>query len=258
MPFCKFPCAKEIKIIFEVIAAMKSEFYLNFSEEGLVIDGMDLTESVLVKALMKEDGFLQFEKGRIDTTVAGVNAKAMNVFLKTLSRDDFLEFDCHDYGDKMIITTVNKFNVKTKFKMNLLDLIDSHRAVPNIKYRCSVKLSSQRFQNDIRGLLNVSDSVIITVTRDKITLEAVGEESSADVELQKKDTRASDYDMVNITTDESFKAKYSLSLLYKITKATPLSSCITLKFCNRILPMLAIYEMERIGNVSFHVSPRLK
>ena len=49
MPECKFPSAKEIKIIFEVIAAMKSEFYLNFSKEGLLIDGMDSTESILVK-----------------------------------------------------------------------------------------------------------------------------------------------------------------------------------------------------------------
>lgn len=142
-----------------------------------------------------------------------------------------------------------KGNSKRTFHLSLLNLEEKQQKIPDLKFPLKIETSTSLFDEAIEDISIVSDSVSFFVDEDKFSIEALGNLTTAKVDLIKDD-------QTSIEIEESVKSKYSVEYLKKIIKGSKLSDKVVLQF-NKDYPLKASYKITDKLLLEFILAPRV-
>jgi len=156
------------------------------------------------------------------------------------------------------ITSDNKLNItlksdtKRQFSMPIIDIEESEQKVPDLNFKTSIQTTSSLFTSAIEDVDIVADSVLFELDKDKLTLSAKGDMSTANIEIKGSDD-------TKITVDEArkFKAKYSIEYLKKMITGSKISDMVTVKF-DTDYPLKLEYKAIDKVVLSFILAPRVE
>jgi len=143
----------------------------------------------------------------------------------------------------------------SEYELKLMDIDSEHLGIPDTQYDAVVQMSSAEFLRICRDLQVLSDSVQIDVTKEGVKFAAKGELGSGAVTLKQNGNVDKEEDSTLIELQQDVSLNFSLKYLVNFTKATPLSSRVSLSMSSEV-PLLVEYKMEA-GYIRYYLAPKI-
>ena len=116
-------------------------------------------------------------------------------------------------------------------------------------------MSSSEFVSLCRDFTNLSDCVKIEVKEGNVTFSVVGKAGSGKYNLKNNNAEKME-DQVIIVNKEDVCCSYGLQYLNSFSKASSLSSVVTLHISAKY-PLMIDYEIEDLGFLKFYLAPKM-
>lgn len=155
-----------------------------------------------------------------------------------------------------------------------MDIDSEHLGIPETSYEAVVSMSSVRFQEICRDLQGLSESgkwillygekemivnvstVTIECTKEGIKFSADGEIGKGAITLKANSAVDKEEDATVIELQQSVSMTFSIKYLVNFTKATPLSTRVTLNLSAEV-PLLVDYKLDNLGYVRYYLAPKI-
>ena len=143
-----------------------------------------------------------------------------------------------------------------------MDIQGDSLSIPDTEYVATVKIPSAQFQKICRDLTVMGDTITIEATKEGIHFSANGDLGSGKVTL--RPTTAIDSkpeESVSVTASESVKMAFAVRYLNFFTKATSLSSHVTLSMSPEV-PVVVEYSIgsggSNLGYIRYYLAPKIE
>jgi len=100
------------------------------------------------------------------------------------------------------------------------------------------------------------DSVVICTNKDGVKFSVIGDLSNGNVQLKQNADVDSDSGVV-LQVSEDITLSFALKKLMAFTKATPLSSTVTLSMSDDV-PLAVEYRCEDLGYIRYFLAPKIE
>jgi len=247
--------AKLLKSLLEAIKELVTECNFDCNETGIALQAMDTSHVALVALLLRADGFDPYRCDR--TLPLGLNLTSLNKIMKCAGNDDVLTIKADDNGDVLNLVFESKDNDKiSEYELKLMDIDSEHLGIPETDYDATIHMSSSEFQRICRDLSQIGESVIIEATKEGVKFSASGEVGNGAVTLKQNTNVDREDESTTIELKQSVTLTFSLKYLSNFTKATPLSSRVTLSMSGEV-PLLVEYKLDALGYVRYYLAPKI-
>lgn len=256
-----FECTLEqgavLKKIIAAIGDLVENANFDCTEEGIALQAMDSSHVSLVNLFLAKDGFSEFRSDR--QLALGINLQNLEKIIKCSGPKDSISLKASDDGDvvQLLFENEDKDRV-SQFDMKLMDIDSEHLGIPETEYKCVIKMPSQEFQRICKDMATIGDTIEISCSKEGVKFSVKGDIANGDMTL-KNDTSA-DKDGANsvmIELEESVTQTFALRYLNFFTKATPLSSCVSLSMSPEV-PLVVEYKIEGLGHVRYYLAPKIE
>ncbi|KAF9162627.1 proliferating cell nuclear antigen [Actinomortierella ambigua] len=243
-----------LKKILEAVKELITDANFDCSDNGIALQAMDNSHVALVAMLLRQEGF---EPYRCDRTLAlGVNLVSLSKVLRSAGNEDIVTLKADSSNDTLSLTFENPDNDRiSEYELKLMDIDSEHLGIPDTTYDAVVSMSSAEFARICRDLQVLSDSVQIDVTKEGIKFAAKGELGNGAVTLKQAANVDKEDESTVIELNRNCSLNFSLKYLNNFTKATPLSSRVTLSMSSEV-PLLVEYKMET-GYIRYYLAPKI-
>ncbi|CAO3638580.1 unnamed protein product [Cunninghamella echinulata] len=248
--------AKLLKAVLEAIKELVSECNFDCNDSGIALQAMDNSHVALVAMMLRADGFDPY---RCDCNLPlGINLTSLNKILKCARNTDVTTLKANDNGDVLSLVFESKDSDKiSEYDLKLMDIDSEHLGIPETEYDVVVNMSSVRFQETVRDLQQISDSVTIECTKDGIKFSCEGEVGKGGITLKSNSGNVdSEEEVTKIELKSNVAMTFSIKYLVNFTKATPLSSRVSLHLSNEV-PLLVEYKLGDLGHVRYYLAPKI-
>ncbi|RUS33035.1 proliferating cell nuclear antigen, C-terminal domain-containing protein [Jimgerdemannia flammicorona] len=247
--------AKLLKSLLDAVKELVTECNFDCNDSGIALQAMDNSHVALVALLLRSDGFDPY---RCDRNVPlGVNLANLNKILKCANNDDVLTIKADDNGDVLSLVFESKENDKiSEYELKLMDIDSEHLGIPETAYDAIIHLSSSEFQRICRDLSQISESVVIEASKEGVKFSATGEVGNGSITLKQGGNVDKEEEQTTIELQQSVTLTFSLKYLQNFTKATPLSTRVTLSMSNEV-PLLVEYKLDNLGYVRYYLAPKI-
>ncbi|KAH0623043.1 hypothetical protein JD844_030947 [Phrynosoma platyrhinos] len=219
-----------LKKVLEALKDLITEACWDLGSGGISLQSMDSSHVSLVQLTMRSEGFDTY---RCDRNIAmGVNLVSMSKVLK--------------YQEKV-----------SDYEMKLMDLDVEQLGIPEQAYSCVVKMPSAEFARICRDLSHIGDAVVISCAKDGVKFSATGELGSGNVKLSQTSDVDKEEEAVTIEMNEPVQLTFALRYLNFFTKATPLSSTVTLSMSADV-PLVVEYKIADMGHLKYYLAPKIE
>ncbi|CAO3592489.1 unnamed protein product [Absidia cylindrospora] len=236
--------AKLLKAVLEAIKELVSECNFDCNDSGIALQAMDNSHVALVAMMLRSDGFDPYRCDR--NLPLGINLTSLNK-----------NPQANDNGDVLSLVFEGKDSDKiSEYDLKLMDIDSEHLGIPDTSYDAVVHMSSVRFQETVRDLQQISDSVVIECTKEGIKFSCEGEVGKGGVTLKAGGSVDNEADATVIELQTSVTMTFSIKYLVNFTKATPLSNRVSLNLSNEV-PLLVEYKLGDLGHVRYYLAPKI-
>ncbi|KAI9318412.1 proliferating cell nuclear antigen [Dichotomocladium elegans] len=247
--------AKLLKTLLEAIKELVSECNFDCSDAGISLQAMDNSHVALVSMLLRSEGFDPYRCDR--NLPLGINLTSLNKVLKCARNDDIMTLKADDNGDVLSLVFESKDSDKIgEYDLKLMDIDSEHLGIPETTYDAVVTMSSARFQEIVRDLQAMNDSVTIECTKEGIKFGNEGEVAKSSVTLKANTMIDNEEDATVIELQQTVCMTFSIKYLVNFSKATPLSSRVSLSMSNDV-PLLVEYKLEDLGYIRYYLAPKI-
>ncbi|XP_031553803.1 proliferating cell nuclear antigen-like [Actinia tenebrosa] len=244
-----------LKKIIEAIKDIVTSGNWECSTTGLSLQAMDSSHVCLVSLQLKSDAFDPYRCDRNITL--GLETNMLSKILKCAGNDDTITISSADNGDTVSFLFESPNGEKTStYTTKLMDIDSDNLGIPDQKYDATVKLPSHEFQRIIRDLSQMGDSVIIACTKDGVTFSVNGDSGSGKITLRQNASVDKSGEQISIDLNEPVVLTFALRYMSFFTKATPLSSEVTMSLKKEI-PLVLEYSFEDVGQVRYYLAPKI-
>ncbi|KAF9939395.1 proliferating cell nuclear antigen [Modicella reniformis] len=242
------------KKILEAVKELINDANFDCSDNGIALQAMDNSHVALVALLLRHEGF---EPYRCDRSLAlGVNLVSLSKILRCAGNDDIITIKADDNGDVLSLTFENAENDRiSEYELKLMDIDSEHLGIPDTAYDAVVQMSSNEFFRICKDLGNISDSVQIDVTKEGVKFSVKGELGTGSVTLMQTANIDKEDEATLIELQQNVSLNFSLKYLTNFTKATPLSTRVSLSMSGEV-PLLVEYKMEA-GYIRYYLAPKI-
>lgn len=174
-----------------------------------------------------------------------LNLDNLKQILRRANPQDALTLELENNKLKLEI----KSDTKRTFHLSLLNLEEKNQKIPDLKFPLKIETNASLLNEAIEDTGLVSDSVTFSVDEEKFSIEALGNLTTAKVDLF-KDAQTS------IDSKDKVKSKYSVEYLKKIAKGGKLADKVVLQF-NKDYPLKASYKVTDKMLLEFILAPRV-
>lgn len=164
-----------IRTLFEVLKEIVHDVCLRVDSTGVKLLTLDGARCALVYMRLRADAFEEF---KCDGTFnLGLNMASMFKLVKTSGSHDTitLYMDSSTNNELGIKIQNSEKNSVTDFKLKLLDVDDEIITLPDVEFDSVITMPSAFFQRLCRDMLNISDTMIIKSTGNKLVLGCNGD-----------------------------------------------------------------------------------
>jgi len=244
------------KKVLESIKDLLTEAIFDCSSTGITLQAMDSSHVSLVSLSMKSDGFDTY---RCDRNLSmGINLGNMTKIMKCAGNDDVITMKAGDESDtvSLVFESPNQEKV-SDYELKLMDIDSEHLGIPETEYSCVVKMPSGEFQRICRDLSQLGDSVIICCTKEGVKFSASGELGTGNIKLSQNASSDKEDEAVIVDMNEAVNLTFALRYLNFFSKATPLSTQVTLSM-SQDTPLVVEYKITELGFLRFYLAPKIE
>jgi len=244
------------KTLIETLNGLLSDASIQFTKQGIYIREMDYPHSKIFMNLeLYADNFEQFYCR--EDIIIGVKLGRLNQIIKTVGANNILTLfmDENDNNTKLGISISNKDkNIKTNYKINLLDR--NYESLDPImeEYPCIISMSATYFQKICRDAGGLATKMNITRPKDClfIIFEFDGEHTDQETIVGE----AKDYltFVKNDLSNEVINGNYELEQLITFAKCTSISTNVKIHLSNKH-PLMVEYQVGNLGIIQLTLNP---
>jgi len=246
--------AAGFKKIIEAIRDMIGECNFDCSEGGIALQSLDKSHIVLVSLLLGPEAFIEY---RCDHALTlGVNVASLGTVLRCGGNEDQLTLHSEDKPGELAVTFEDtKHDRISEFNIRLMDIDQEYLSIPETEYTASITMPSADLQKILRDLKQLSESVVISADKEEVVFSAEGDMGKGAIHVRPvtntEDTDAS----VSINIAEPVTLSFNLQYFNNITKASSLSSTVTLQLAEGT-PASVEYKLPN-GHVRYYFAPKI-
>jgi len=245
-----------LKKMIESIRELVTDANFDVSSSGISLQAMDTSHVSLVSLLMRGDGFEHYRSDR--SLSLGLNLASITKVLKCAGNDDVITLKAEDAGDSLTLMfeSPNQDRI-SDFDVKLMDIDSEHLGIPDTDYKATVKMSASEFQRIIRDLSTIGDTVAISCSKESVKFSVGGDIGSGNVVMRHNATVDKEEDATIIELEEPVTLTFAMRYLNLFTKATPLSSTVTLSMSPDV-PLVTEYKIADMGYIRYYLAPKIE
>lgn len=243
--------ASAIRILVESIKDILTDVNLHINEEGIKLIAMDGAKAAVVYLKLESNKFEKYLC--LESFMAGINMASLFKILKCIKNSDSLTF----YVTKECPT---KFNVKIEnsekrsciiSSLKLLDIDEDIISIPDIEFDTILTIPSHDFQNYIRDLSQITNTLKIQSKDNNFILSGEGDFANTQIVISQSNTGLS------IVKGNSASGSFNIKFLTLFIKSTHLCSNIEL-YLKDNFPLILVYSVANLGKLQYCLAPKLE
>ncbi|KAJ9064422.1 proliferating cell nuclear antigen [Entomophthora muscae] len=245
-----------LKKVVDALKELVNEANFDCNDSGIQLQAMDQSHVALVSLLLRADGFDPYRCDRHLTL--GISLVSLTKILKCSGNDDYITIKADDAGETLNLTFGSQKEDRiSEFDLKLMSIDSDHLGIPDTKYDTVITMSSTEFMRICRDLSTISDSVTLDVSKGGIRFSTSGEHGNGSVFIKPgSSVDEDDSSTTTIRCGNPVSLKFALKYLLNFTKATPLSSTVTLSILENV-PILVEYPIGDMGYLQFYLAPKI-
>jgi proliferating cell nuclear antigen len=238
--------ASTIKSVIDAMKEILMDVNLEFDENGMKIVALDNTHIVLIHLKLHADKFESYYC--MKKIYVGINMLKFHMLIKTIQNGDILSLFIHKNDPNILGITIenNDKNVKTTYKLSMLDIDVVNVDIPPADFNTIITMPSTYLQKIIRDMHNLAEYIEIKNISGKLILSCQGEfccqETILATETQNIQIKN------NENSQEIIQGVFSLKYLSIFTKCTNLCSTVEIYLKNSY-PIILQYGIASMGSV---------
>ena len=238
--------ASTIKSVIDAMKEILMDVNLEFDDNGMKIVALDNTHIVLIHLKLHADKFESYYC--MKKLYVGINMLKFHMLIKTIQNGDILSLFIHKDDPNILGITIenNEKNVKTTYKLSMLDIDVVNVDIPPADFNTIITMPSAYLQKIIRDMHNLAEYIEIKNIGGKLILSCQGEfccqETILATETQNIQIKN------NENTQEIIQGVFSLKYLSIFTKCTNLCSTVEIYLKNSY-PIILQYSIASMGSV---------
>lgn len=138
-----------------------------------------------------------------------------------------------------------------------MDIDSEHLGIPETEYEAIVRMPSSEFARICKDLSTIGDTVVISVTKEGVKFSTGGDIGSANIICRQNTSVDKEEEKTVVEMQEPVTLTFALRYLNSFTKATPLSSTVTLSM-SKELPVAVEYKIADMGHIRFYLAPKIE
>jgi len=229
-----------------IISDLVNEARFKVTQNGLELVAMDPANVAMVIFKLLSSSFDSYEV-KEDTEIA-INLANLKQILRRVKSTDTLSLELTDENKLKI--EFSSGSHKRTFSVPIIEFDEKEQRVPDLEFPVSIKMPCSTLQDSIEDVGIVAESVSFIAEPDKMTIQAEGDLSKANIEI----SQSAD---VTIKAIGKTKAKYSIEYLKKMMNGSKLTDTAEL-FFNQDYPLKVEYKVVDKLMLSFILAPRVE
>jgi|UniRef100_A0A6C0LKB8 proliferating cell nuclear antigen len=237
--------ASTIKSVIDAMKEILMDVNLEFDENGMKIVALDNTHIVLIHLKLHADKFESYYC--MKKIYVGINMLKFHMLIKTIQNGDILSLFIHKNDPNILGITIenNEKNVKTTYKLSMLDIDVVSVDIPPADFNTIITMPSAYLQKIIRDMHNLAEYIEIKNIGNKLILSCQGEFCCQETILA---TETQNIQIKNNDNQEIIQGVFSLKYLSIFTKCTNLCSTVEIYLKNSY-PIILQYGIASMGSV---------
>jgi len=246
-----------LKKIMEAIKDLVTEANFDCSSTGISLQAMDSSHVSLVSLFLRAEGFAPY---RADRNISlGITLASMAKVLKCAGNEDIITLKAEDSGDSVTFMFESPKQTRiSHFTLKLMDIDSEHLGIPDTEYKCVVKMPAEEFQRICREMTIMGDTVKISASKEGVKFSVTGDIGSGSIICKQSGGVDEEEDeQVSIKLEDEVSLTFALRYLNFFSKATPLSSHVTLKMSPDV-PLVVEYQIgDEMGHIRYYLAPKI-
>jgi proliferating cell nuclear antigen len=241
--------AKLWKNLLTAVSTLIEEADFNATPDGIKLRAMDPSHVAMVDFEWPKTAFEEYVCAT--QMKIRVNISEMLKLLRRVRSDETLKIVYDEKTKKLNLTLKNK--ITRKFVMPTLETTEEEVPTPKITFNSKIKLTTESLKDIIEDSQAISDNIRLEANPEKFTIMAVGELSSATIELDKESPA-----LLELDVKELSKATFNLNYLAEIVKAGAMTSEVVTAEFSTNMPVKLEFELPRQGHLIYYLAPRIE
>ena len=243
------------RVLIEALKEILTDANFEFDSTGLKIMAMDSSHTVLVHLKLYADNFESYELNR-EKLILGVNMINLFKLIKTMGNSDSLTLYVEEDNESMLGIKLenNEKNSRTKYELNLMDLLEENIHCPPAEFESVITMPSTDFQKICRDMHNLSDNIEIQSLGTQLIFRCTGDFASQETIIG--ETAGVLSFIKNQNPDEIVQGVFALKHLVLFSKCTNLCNSIELYLKNDY-PLIIKYTVASLGEIKLCLAPKI-
>ena len=239
--------ASTIKSVIDAMKEILMDVNLEFDENGMKIVALDNTHIVLIHLKLHAEKFESYYC--MKKLYVGINMLKFHMLIKTIQNGDILSLFIHKDDPNILGITIenNEKNVKTTYKLSMLDIDVINVDIPPADFNTIITMPSTYLQKIIRDMHNLAEYIEIKNIVEKLILSCQGEFCCQETVLATETQNIQIKNNEN-NSQEIIQGVFSLKYLSIFTKCTNLCSTVEIYLKNSY-PIILQYSIASMGSV---------
>ncbi|EAX99202.1 proliferating cell nuclear antigen, putative [Trichomonas vaginalis G3] len=250
-----FEQASFFKKIIDSLKGLVEDISFKCTSDGMDLQAMDISHVSLISISLPADIFNTYNCS--EEMNLAFNVDVLNKVLKSASTDDYLKISTEKPNEDITIQLSTQSEDKnTRFNLKPVDINGDAVSIPEHIYKAKLSLSSNAFNQLIRSLSEVNDSVAVRCTEGSISFSVSDILLNATTTFNAGVTNEKAEEEIEVDVTEGCKVAYALRYLKAISAASALSTRVNLSFSPHF-PLLVEYSLQEGGYVRFYLAPKV-
>eukprot|EP00300_Choanocystis_sp_HF-7_P024768 c2630_g1_i1.p1 GENE.c2630_g1_i1~~c2630_g1_i1.p1 ORF type:complete len:291 (+),score=78.55 c2630_g1_i1:46-918(+) len=246
-----------LKKCLEAIKDLVKQANFECTSTALQLQALDTSHVAMIKLVLRSDGFAHY---RCDRNVQlGINTESLAKIFKCADNNDSITLRADDDGDVCTFMFESDKNDRiSDFGLKLMSIEEEQVSVPEMEYEAHVTMPSSEFQRICRDLATIGETIVISVNKTGVHFSTSGDLGTGNVTLKPTSSADEEDDReIKIDMQEEVTLRFAARYLCFFTKATPLSSKVTLNLASDS-PLMVDYPLsDNLGCVQYYLAPKV-
>lgn len=245
-----------LKKILDALKDLIADASWEVSNSGITLQSMDSSHVALCGLLLRKDAFENF---RCDRNISlGINLPMMAKILRCAGSDDIITLSSVDQPDNLTFKFESpKGERDSEYEIKLSDIDSENLGIPDTDYSVTIKMPSGELNRICRDLSQIGDTLEIACTKDGVEFKTTGDSGYGKINLKQTSNADKEEDNITIEMEEAVTLTFASRFMCYFTKATPLSSQVTLQM-RADSPLVVEYKIGEAGHLRFFLAPKIE
>ena len=240
--------AEYFQIIFQNIKVFSDIFSIDFTEDGIYIQGLDNSHIVIFEVKLSKDWFSEYE---ITTNESlGVHGGIISKVFNTRDNIQHILMETHDDTiDLSFIHPSTSFN--KHFRIPLVDFDSEKMTIPETDYDVSMEIDSKEWKKIIDQLSAFGDSVGFSCNENEFKMITETTEGKMNVSIE-----SSKMEEYTVSEECNVNSSFQIKFLQTMTNFHKINKKIVIML-SKGMPCCCRYKINEERLIRFYLAPQL-